>query len=219
MTPEQAREALARELPPTLLLLGRGAGVVLLEACGDLNWTYRYELNAAAAREIRDGAWTVPGGQVRVYALNMAKAGAQVQNTLLKTLEEPPPGCRFVLAAERALLPTVMSRCRLLVLGAAQEAEIAGAADKTAVATALKAAQSGSAALLVQAVRGWTPAQVTVLTAWAAEAASGRWEDFSPGFAPGVTPEQALRVLEGLSRWPGAKLAPVVALERAFPAG
>jgi DNA polymerase-3 subunit delta' len=42
----------------------------------------------------------------------------EAANTLLKTLEEPPPNLRFVLATEQltAVLPTVRSRCQLQTL-------------------------------------------------------------------------------------------------------
>src|SRR6187402_3053072 len=51
------------------------------------------------------------------------------QNSLLKSLEEPPPGTMFILttAVPGALLPTVRSRCMRLRFGRLTSAEIAAA--------------------------------------------------------------------------------------------
>jgi DNA polymerase-3 subunit delta' len=53
----------------------------------------------------------------------------QAQNSLLKSLEEPPPGTIFVLttAVPGALLPTVRSRCMRLRFGRLTSAEVASA--------------------------------------------------------------------------------------------
>jgi DNA polymerase-3 subunit delta' len=50
-------------------------------------------------------------------------------NALLKTLEEPPPDSLLILIAHRprALLPTIRSRCRLLLMPALSEADTAAA--------------------------------------------------------------------------------------------
>jgi len=89
-----------------------------------------------------------PGGQIRIdavrrlvgeLALLPVEGGARVavveaasrlnedaQNTLLKTLEEPPTGVTIVLCAdeEERLLPTVRSRCAKLRLGPVAAREI-----------------------------------------------------------------------------------------------
>lgn len=55
----------------------------------------------------------------RVVIILWAEAmAASAANTLLKTLEEPPPGTHFLLACEDrgALLPTIVSRCTQLAL-------------------------------------------------------------------------------------------------------
>lgn len=51
--------------------------------------------------------------------MDRSRFHAPVQNSLLKTLEEPPPGSVIILAtsAEEMLLPTVRSRCQRLVFG------------------------------------------------------------------------------------------------------
>jgi DNA polymerase-3 subunit delta' len=53
----------------------------------------------------------------------------QAQNSLLKSLEEPPPGTTFILtsAVPGALLPTVRSRCMRLRFGRLTSAEVASA--------------------------------------------------------------------------------------------
>src|SRR5687768_17221869 len=53
----------------------------------------------------------------------------QAQNSLLKSLEEPPPGTIFILtsAVPHALLPTVRSRCMRLRFGRLTSAEVAAA--------------------------------------------------------------------------------------------
>ena len=53
----------------------------------------------------------------------------QAQNSLLKSLEEPPPGTIFILtsAVPGALLPTVRSRCMRLRFGRLTSAEVASA--------------------------------------------------------------------------------------------
>ena len=53
------------------------------------------------------------------------------QNSLLKSLEEPPPGTMFILttAVPGALLPTVRSRCMRLRFGRLTSAEVAAGAD------------------------------------------------------------------------------------------
>jgi hypothetical protein len=87
---------------------------------------------------------------------------------------------------------------------------------RSVVAAALRAAQDGDGAVLELALRFWTPAHAGVLRAWAEEAASARWVRFSAGFAPGVTSDQARRVLRALGRYEGARNASSVALSSAF---
>ena len=121
---------------PDLLLL-------LPEALqGELGWGSGEEAEAAPSAEEGGGKSSrKPSREIRVEALRRAVAFAQqtssrggakvvlvhpaermnavAANTLLKTLEEPPPRFRFLLssAAPQRLLPTVRSRCRSLRLG------------------------------------------------------------------------------------------------------
>lgn len=62
---------------------------------------------------------TSHGSGTRVALLNPASALNRASaNSLLKVLEEPPPGCVLILLAERPgqVLPTVRSRCQCLTL-------------------------------------------------------------------------------------------------------
>ena len=78
-----------------------------------------------------EGGWKV------VVFLNADRLNPQAANRLLKTLEEPPDKCLFLLVTDQpaALLPTVVSRCQRVVLAA--EASTAGAQLRTAVVDAM----------------------------------------------------------------------------------
>jgi hypothetical protein len=219
MTPEQAKTALAGDLPPVLLVAGPGAAKLVFEASLEHRWTrWWFDLTAASAREIIAEAWLVPESP-RVTALNMDGASIQVQNMLLKVLEEPPPGNSFVLAASGPLLDTVLSRCQVLRAGAGpEEAAVPDSRDVLAVGGAVRAARAGNSVQLAQMVREWSPARAQLLVQWAAEAAAGRWKVFAETAVPGVRPEQALRLLQELAVRAGSRLAPVVALQASFPA-
>jgi len=66
-------------------------------------------------------AWrSATRGRGRVFVVKQAELmSVAAQNALLKTLEEPPPGVTIILLAEQPeqLLPTTLSRCRLLRFG------------------------------------------------------------------------------------------------------
>lgn len=218
MTPDQVLAELAGSLPPATLVLGPGSWPLVTLAAGP-EWLLRYDLSAGDARQVRESVWLLPCGNLRVVALCLDKASQQVQNMLLKILEEPPASTRFVLAAESRPLPTVLSRCRVLVLGGGPAAEPPDARDKAAVAAVLRAARSGQAALLARSLRDWLPAQARLLGQWAAEAASGQWRVFGPDTAPGVSPEQAMRLLAELARYAGTRLGALAALSAVFSPG
>lgn len=218
MTPEQVIAELAGDLAPATLVLGPGSWPLVTRAAGS-EWLTGGDLSPADVRQLRENVWLLPARGVRVVALCLDKASEQVQNMLLKLLEEPPDSTRLVLAAERRPLPTVVSRCRVLVTGQEVAGEAADPRDKAAVATALRAARSGQAVLLAQALRNWLPVQAKLLAVWAAEAASGQWKVFDASTAPGVSADQAVRLLTELARYPGAKLSALVALETVFSSG
>jgi DNA polymerase-3 subunit delta' len=67
-------------------------------------------------------------GSRRVVVVDPAEAmNGYTANALLKLLEEPPPGCVFVLvsSAPRQLLPTLRSRCQQWLFGRPDEAALA----------------------------------------------------------------------------------------------
>jgi len=69
-------------------------------------------------------------GRLRVVLVREADAlEAQAQNSLLKSLEEPPPGTMFILTTSvpGLLLPTVRSRCMRLRFGRLTASEVATA--------------------------------------------------------------------------------------------
>src|SRR5687767_8224537 len=69
-------------------------------------------------------------GKRRLVLIREADAlETQAQNSLLKSLEEPPPGTSFILttAVPGALLPTVRSRCMRLRFGRLTSVEVAAA--------------------------------------------------------------------------------------------
>ena len=74
------------------------------------------EIRVEAAREmVAFTQHTRSGGATKVVLVYPAERMNHVTaNTILKTLEEPPGECRFVLASEAAhmLLPTIRSRCQ-----------------------------------------------------------------------------------------------------------
>jgi DNA polymerase III subunit gamma/tau len=83
-----------------------------------------YEIDAASNRGIdeirliRDGVHTVPfSSKYKVYIIDEAHMlTIQAANALLKTLEEPPAHCIFILATtDKEKLPaTILSRCQVL---------------------------------------------------------------------------------------------------------
>lgn len=81
----------------------------------------RAEISIDQIREIERSATLKPfEGRNRVYIIDQAeKLSTEAANSLLKTLEEPPPHVQLLLltANQRSLLPTVLSRCQRLDLG------------------------------------------------------------------------------------------------------
>ena len=224
MTPAQVREALRHRLPVASLVLGPGAWDLVTgqaEAAGAFDVIAIGELTADTARAIvRQAYVAAPGTAPWSFIIRLDGAAEPAQQALLKVLEDAPATAVFVLTADGGPpLQTVMSRCRVLPLAGPHERELPeeqpdAAETRAAVAAAIRAARSGQPALLSAAVRGWGPEHGLALGLWAQEAAAGAWERFSPDFAPGVTPAQALRILEVLRRYDGARTAAAVALDR-----
>lgn len=217
MTPEEVQGRLRTDLPPATVVLGRGAWPVVCQAAGP-DWLLRPELSADLARKLIGEVWMTPlSGGVRVAALRMEGASAQIQNMLLKLLEEPPDSTRFVLTSDRGLLPTVMSRCQTLVLGnGGPEQHEAAAQDLDAVGAVIRLACASQTPQLSRALRDWPPDRFRLLSVWAAEAASQRWLVFTPALAPGVRPETAMALVAQLGRRPLTRLSVLVALDEVF---
>lgn len=226
MTPAEVRAQLARALPPVTLVLGPGAWDLVTdqaEAAGASDVIAIPALTADAAREVIRLALTAPPGAAPwTFIIRLDDALEAAQQALLMVLDDPPATAAFVLTASGGVLQTVMSRCRVLPLSSPYERELPeeppdAAEARAAVAAAIRAARvPGRPELLSAAVKGWGPGQARALGLWAQEASTGRWERYGPDFAPGVTAAQALRVLEVLSRYRGARTAPAVALDRVF---
>jgi DNA polymerase-3 subunit delta' len=85
------------------------------------------EIRVEAAREmVAFSQFTRSGGSTKVVFVYPAERMNHITaNTILKTLEEPPGECRFVLASEAAhqLLPTIRSRCQTHTMVWPTEAE------------------------------------------------------------------------------------------------
>jgi DNA polymerase III, delta subunit len=222
-----ARGVLARGLPPVLLLTGQGAELLARET-----WR-RYGmsglevpfLTADAARGVvwESNILPRPGARYRDFLIFTDRADASALDILLKVLEEPPATCRFILSGSSRPMPTIESRCRVIMVGLPEAQreqdppELARVRGR--VGSAIKAARSGDPDLLTRAVRGWGPEHTAQLELWATEAASGRWDLFTPEFAPGVLPVRALRVKAVLRGYSRSRTAGVVALERSFAPG
>lgn len=111
-------------------------------------------LRVEDAREaVRFLTQTAAEGGWRVVVMDEAERADQaaVQNTLLKTLEEPPPRTVLLLvcSAPQRLLPTIRSRCRRLDLN-----PLPAAAMETLLARLLPDTGKGERARLAELARG-----------------------------------------------------------------
>ncbi len=232
MNLEQVRAHLEAELPPVTLLLGPDQDALWnlawhmrrhwgVSAAGD-SMTIR-KLTAVDARSCVVFSGRAPlNSRFRLAVISMDGATEQAQNILLKVLEEPPLTSRFILLASYVPLPTILSRAQVLRVGvltgeeALTEPGEKNQRARSAVAAALKAADSQDEALLAAALRGWEPWYTVQLGAWAIEASSGRWRLFDASFAPGATMEHARKVLVLLNLYAGSRNSAAVALDQAF---
>lgn len=89
------------------------------------------------------------GGWKTVVFMNADRLNKEASNRLLKTLEEPPRQCLFLLVTDQPskLLPTVVSRCQRVVLAAGADAS--GGELRAAVADALTGIEEQSVAAAV----------------------------------------------------------------------
>jgi hypothetical protein len=218
VTPDETFAA----LPPVLLLLGPGswgAALGLYEAHRSSFSTKVEKLDIELARYVRAQSYIKPfGREVKVILIGLDGASAAAQDTLLKLLEEPPPYVRLILAASLPPADTVVSRCRVLVQGAAPEPGTDPEADaaRQTVAAAVRAARDGHAELLATTTAKWGDVHTAQLRAWAAERAADRWLQFPEDFITGVSIPQALVILAALTAFSGSRTSHLVALDRAF---
>lgn len=116
---------------------------------------------AAARRWLGESAGAPVVAARRILLVEgVDRAGEQIQNALLKALEEPGPRQMFVLAADdvSALLPTIRSRCQPLRLGPVPRQELAAwlvdherlPADQADLLARLAAGRSGTAIALAR---------------------------------------------------------------------
>lgn len=120
------------------------------------------EIKVAQAREVREMAQIRPNEAPRqVFIFHDAdRMNINAQNALLATIEEPPTPCLFlfVCANERALLPTIRSRCAVIRSENPTASHTAFAPDgthhptSTAVVTPAPAVDQTAASRLAQAL-------------------------------------------------------------------
>jgi len=119
--------AVRDHLPPVTLLLGP-PGVGKWLAARVIAGLHHYPehdvyqnksgLKSGNAEDIQRFAQTAgatPAGKLVMACLDESSEAAQAM--LLKVLEEPPPGVKFLLTASQPPLPTVVSRCQVLRCG------------------------------------------------------------------------------------------------------
>jgi len=72
------------------------------------------------------------GGRKTALIDSAEKMNIAAANSFLKTLEEPPPGCVIILVSPSpsALLPTIVSRCRIVRFVPMRPKELAGLLEK-----------------------------------------------------------------------------------------
>ena len=159
-------------------------------------------------------------GRRRVVIIDDADAlMPEVQNALLKTLEEPPPASTFVLVTARPdlLLPTVRSRCQQLRFGRLSPSDVAAALmsnhgfDAAAAHAAAAAADGSIGRALERDVEDATAARdaaARLLTSAAAGKDPRRRLDAAKALGAGAAERDALaerlRALSSLLRDLGA---------------
>lgn len=130
-------------------------------------------------RDVLELASLMPaqGKRKVVVMLNMQLANIQMQNALLKILEEPPKHTLFLLVSRLPLLPTIMSRCQVFTISrvvgeiessdelteamqSLEQNRSSGHVEKTALAITLSELEDD---LLSQLVEHWIYKQVSEL--------------------------------------------------------
>ena len=204
-------------LPPVLLLVlpdsdaAWEAGVDLARAAcnGERSrWHEFAALSSPAAREVvRLSTYRWDHDHIMVVRLDTAP-GPSVLDILLKTLEEPPAGVRFILTLEAGFqVPaTIVSRASQVYRAGVDPASVAEAMEpaRQLVIQAVHAASEGDQTKLARASRDWTPVSSLLLGVWAAEVYTRRWGVFSLSDACGYTPADAMRVAAAMAAYEGS---------------
>lgn len=115
---EDAGLSLARRAA-ALCCLGRDAEPALL-SCPDYHQLKGEETGAKEIRSLIDelSKASFGGGKRAIVISNAHALSREAQNTLLKTLEEPPQGVMFLLCGNAdGMLSTIISRCAVVRLG------------------------------------------------------------------------------------------------------
>ena len=115
---EDAGLSLARRAA-ALCCLGRDDEPALL-SCPDYHQLKREETGAKEIRSLIDelSKASFGGGKRAIVISNAHALSREAQNTLLKTLEEPPQGVMFLLCGNAdGMLSTITSRCAVVRLG------------------------------------------------------------------------------------------------------
>ena len=161
-------------------------------------------LNAGRAKEVIYRSNLLPEYGYTVICMSLDGCNDVVQHSLLKTLEEPVPGVRFVLSAV-APLPTVTSRAEVRRAGLPDEAPGWQEDVKPSVCSAVAAASAGDQRKLARVTRDWSWKHVTLLEVWAAESFTGRFRVFSRADSLGYPAVAARAVLSALDQYAGAR--------------
>lgn len=80
-------------------------------------WEVPHGLTIDTVRLVTAYAARAPHGAFKLVIARLDEASRPALNALLKTLEEPPPGVRFLFTSDSRTLPTVASRCHVFELG------------------------------------------------------------------------------------------------------
>lgn len=196
---DSVRDLLEKRLPPVTLLCGpRSVGKWTLAVhLADVHRVFSVDrfifadkLTVTEARKAVTFASTAPFGPFKYVLLSTDEATSSALNVLLKILEEPPPGTRFVLVSSNPPPPdTIRSRCEIYRLGpltdkqvrdvligqgmAARNAEAAARAANGRIDAALRVSTSAAHRAVVTGIMQAVATKDPV----AFEHAMGGWEE------------------------------------------
>lgn len=198
--------ALERDLPPATLLLGPDLEQMVSEAIAAakrqgstlVDRFTRRHVSAEDARRIVRFAQTAPFGPFKLVIACLDGSTPVAQNILLKVLEEPPDTIRFILVASERPLPTIVSRCQVVMV---QSAGSAGEPDPEVLAkvdAVLRAAAAADLRGLDRELAGWGESHQAALMSRLTEVAAAH------GMDGPVSRPQARRLLGALGRFAGA---------------